>query len=136
MIEDAFVFPSDRVSDRVPFGTGKAVGDILSNGQWVTYADQCYRDLGQLLEVVAKGVAISAVDILNDVPEGCKDWLVGRKFATVWPKLQENSRDEEMLLRRFHEWFDAFQTLKLIHFLSDNFYPRVAIEIRDGEQQA
>jgi len=132
MIEEAFVFPSDRVSDRVPFGTGKAVGDIVTSGQWLTYHDDCYRDLGQLLDVVEQGVAHSATEILNQIPETCKSWLVGRRFASVWPKLQKNSRDNEMLLRRFHEWLDAFQTLKLIHFLSDNVYPRMAMEMNQA----
>ena len=125
MIEDAFVFPSDRVSDRVPFGTGKAVGEIVESGQWLTYDDRCYLDLGRLLDAVEKGVSNSATEILEKVPETCSNWLVGRKFASVWPKLRDNSRDNDMLLQRFHEWLDAFQTLKLIHFLSDNFYPRV-----------
>ena len=129
MIEEALVFPSDRVSDRVPFGTGKAVGDIVENGHWLTYHDHCYRDLGLLLDVVEKGVSNSAADILQNVPESCKSWLVDRKFESVWPKLRNNSRDNEMLLHRFHEWLDAFQTLKLIHFLSDNAYARVAMEI-------
>jgi len=129
MIEEALVFPSDRVSDRVPFGTGKAVGDILDTGRWLTYHDHCYRDLGQLLDAVEKGVSNSAADILKDVPESCASWLVGRKFESVWPKLQNNSRDNEMLIHRFHEWLDAFQTLKLIHFLSDNAYARVEMEI-------
>ena len=133
MIEEAFVFPSDRVSDRVPFGTGKAVGDIVESGRWLTYHDHCYRDLGQLLDVVERGVANSAEDILKNVPEVCKSWLVGRRFESVWPKLQNNSRDNKMLLQRFHEWLDAFQTLKLIHFLSDNVHPRVAMEINRVE---
>ena len=128
MIEEAFVFPSDRVSDRVPFGTGKAVGDIVESGQWMTYHDHCYRELGQLVDAIENGVSDSAAEILECVPESCRDWLVGRKFASVWPKLRKNSRDSEMLIQRFHEWLDAFQTLKLIHFLSDNFYPRVAME--------
>ena len=38
-----------------------------------------------------------------------------------------------MLLQRFHEWLDAFQTLKLIHFLSDNVHPRMAMEINRME---
>ena len=129
MIEESLVFPSDRVSDRVPFGTGKAVGDIVETGRWLTYHDHCYRDLGQLLDVVENGVSNSAADILKKVPESCASWLVGRKFESVWPKLRNNSRDNEMLLHRFHEWLDAFQTLKLIHFLSDNAYPREAMEI-------
>ncbi len=131
MIEDALVFPSDRVSDRVPFGTGKAVGDIVQTGRWMTYHDHCYRDLGLLLEVVGRRVSDSAADILKDVPESCAGWLVGRKFESVWPKLRANSRDNEMLIQKFHEWLDAFQTLKLIHFLSDNSYARVPMEVGD-----
>ena len=129
MIEKALVFPSGRVSDRVPFGTGKAVGDIIESGHWLTYHDHCYRDLGRLLKVVEMGVSDSSADILKVVPESCTDWLVGRKFESVWPKLRNNSRDDEMLLQKFHEWLDAFQTLKLIHFLSDQFYPRVPMKI-------
>ena len=113
MIEDAFVYPSDRVSDRVPFGTGKAVGDIVENGNWRTYDEQCYRDLGQLLDAVENGVSNSAMEILRNVPDSCKDWLITtRKFPSVWPKLRDHSRDDKMLLQRFHEWLDAFQTLK------------------------
>ena len=134
MIEEAFVYPSDRVSDRVPFGTGKAVGDIVESGQWLTYHDHCYRDLGQLLDEVEKGVSNSAGELLASVPASCTEWLVSRKFSSVWPKLRKNSRDNEMLLQRFHEWLDAFQSLKLIHFLSDNFYPRVAMEIDPGNE--
>lgn len=129
MIEKAIVFPSNRVSDRVPFGTGKAVEDIVKSGQWLTYHDHCYRDLGQLLNAVKSNASSSAADILKKVPAVCERWLIGRRFGSVWPKLQKNSRDNEMLLQRFHEWLDAFQTLKLIHFLSDNIYPRVAIDI-------
>ena len=50
MIEKAFVYPSDRHSERVPFGTGKAVGDIIENGNWQTYHPNCYRDLALMLK--------------------------------------------------------------------------------------
>lgn len=136
MIEDAIVFPSDRVSDRVPFGTGKAVGDIVENGRWLTYHDQCYRDLGMLLSAVEKGVSNSAADIMNTVPQSCFGWLESRKFESVWPKLRANSRDNKMLLQRFHEWLDAFQTLKLIHFLSDSVYPRVPMPMKNDSTDA
>ena len=65
MIKDAFVYPSDRVSDRVPFGTGKAVGEIIENGTWLTYHENCYRDLGQLLNVISENIEESADLIFN-----------------------------------------------------------------------
>lgn len=127
MIEDAFVYPSGRTSDRVPFGTGKAVGDIIESGNWLTYHHHCYRDLGQLLVAVEENLSESADVISEKVPPSCQCWLRERDFIGVWPKLQAHARDTEMLLERFHEWFDAFQTLKLIHHLSDNHYPRVEL---------
>ena len=125
MIEDAIVYPSDRVSDRVPFGTGKAVGDIIQSGSWLSYHEHCYRDLGELLIAVKENLDEVADVVLQKSPATCTEWLIQRDFSDVWPKLQSNARDNEMLLQRFHEWLDAFQTLKLIHFLSDNHYPRI-----------
>lgn len=134
MIADAFVYPSDRVSDRVPFGTGRAVGEIVENGHWLTYHTDCYRDLAQLLDVVDKNLTKSGPQVIELAPLTCRGWLEQREFSTVWPKLQANSRDDVMLRQKFHEWLDAFQTLKLIHYLSDEFYPRVrmASEKNDG----
>jgi hypothetical protein len=127
MIEDACVFPSDRISDRVPFGTGKAVGDIVESGRWLTYHEHCYRDLGKLLVAVVENLSESAQVIFDQAPASCQSWLQERGFLNTWPKLQANSRNDEMLVQRFHEWLDAFQTLKLIHHLSDNHYPRVEL---------
>ena len=128
-IDEAFVYPSDRVSDRVPFGTGKAVGSIIKDGNWMTYHQDCYRDLGRLLSVVEENLNGPADVILGDVPDGCREWLQERDFANTWAKLKDNARDDQMLLQRFHEWLDAFQTLKLIHYLSDHHYPRVAMPV-------
>jgi hypothetical protein len=127
MIEDAYVYPSGRVSDRVPFGTGKAVSDIIKNGNWLTYHPDCYRDLGQLLLTVEQSLDEAAEVISEKVPASCQAWLRERDFSGIWPRLQANARDNAMLLQRFHEWLDAFQTLKLIHHLSDNHYPRVRL---------
>lgn len=127
MIEDAFVYPSDRCSDRVPFGTGKAVGEIVESGRWLTYHDHCYRDLRKLLSAVEESLSETAETITKRAPSTCTAWLQEREFSSTWPKLQSNARDDKMLLQRFHEWLDAFQTLKLIHHLSDNHYPRVEL---------
>ena len=72
--------------------------------------------------------------IVEAAPASCKAWLAARGFAEVWPKLVANSRDSQMLLERFHEWLDAFQTLKLIHYLSDNYYPRVVMSPASEKQ--
>jgi hypothetical protein len=127
MIDKAFVFPSNRPSDRVPFGTGKAVSDILGTGQWFTYSKSCYDELKSLLHSVNKNLSNSPEQILAEVSEDVQKYLKDRKFEDTWAKLQQNSRDEKMLLQRFHEWLDAFQTVKLIHHLTESSYPKEEI---------
>ena len=42
-LANVIVHPSPRLSDRVPFGTGRAVGGFVSNGRLTTYPLQAYR---------------------------------------------------------------------------------------------
>ena len=129
MIENAFVYPSNRESDRVPFGTGKAVSDILKSGEWLTYHTDCYKTLKKTLEIIYSKTSLNGLEILNCLPQESKDWFLERKFPTVWEKLKANSKSSEALIQRFNEWLDAFQTLKFIHFLSDKYFPRVKTEL-------
>ena len=129
MIKNAYVYPSNRASDRVPFGTGKAVGDILETGDWFTYNPQCYTELKTLLSSVKENLKNGAEDIFEAVSDQTKEYLESRKFTEAWKKLQNNSRDEKMLQQRFHEWLDAFQTLKLIHHLTDSRFPKEKIQL-------
>ena len=129
MIDKAFVYPSNRESYRVPFGTGKAVSDILKSGEWLTYHPQCYKILKSVLDIIQLNLHKSGDDLINSLPSEGQEWFIERKFNEIWAKLQANSKDENALLQRFHEWLDAFQTLKFIHFLSDKYYPKVKIEL-------
>ena len=127
MLAKAFVYPSNRQSDRVPFGTGKAVTDIVQSGQWLTYNPQCYEKLADFLTLIRNNLNNNADKILQKSPEEICPWLESRKFTDVWAKLQQNSKNETALLNRFNEWLDAFQTLKLIHYLTENNFPKIKI---------
>lgn len=127
MIHDAFVYPSNRQSDRVPFGTGKAVIDILEAGEWHTYNPECYKILKGLLQAVYSNTESNADFILQNAPKESIEWLESRSFSSIWEKLQQNSKSSQAMIQRFNEWMDAFQTLKLIHFLTDNYFPKIKI---------
>jgi hypothetical protein len=129
IIDGAWVYPSNRQSSRVPFGTGKAVNEIVEAGTWQTYAPECYAYLKILLDTIKKSLSRNADCIIEQLPKDISSYLDERKFRDNWPKLQANSKTNEMLLRRFHEWLDAFQTLKLIHHLTESKFPKVAVEL-------
>ena len=129
MIKDAFVYPSNRQSDRVPFGTGKAVTDIVESGEWKTYNSTCYSVLGKFLEAVYSHLISESEVILRKAPSELLPWLEERKFSEVWLKLRQNNKTEVKMKQSFDSWLDAFQTLKLIHFLTENYFPKVNIEL-------
>jgi len=124
--------PSARVSDRVPFGTGATISRHLSGGDdgSMVYHPTSYRVIGDWLSVVEGRLDHPASDLLERaarISAELEAFLIRKKFAESWPRLQHNAPDLKGLGRQFHRWFDAFKTLKLIHYLRDNGLPRQPI---------
>ena len=131
VIEDALVQPSARPSDRVPFGTGPKVREIVDGHELLFYNPEIFKKLKILLDIVNN---LTRAEEFKDVPqvlskncdEDTLEFLKQNNFETVWKKVFRNTRQETSYLKKsFHTWFDAFRTLKYIHFL-ENRYPRVS----------
>lgn len=123
-INSTTVRPSDRVSDRVPFGTGKAVNDILQDDEkYHVYHPNTFEDLKLLFNKVE-----------NFWNEG--GWKIPMTVQTFlgpdWEKkiieLKDQVGSEEQFRKRFFHWFDAFKILKFVHFCRDEFYQNVELE--------
>ena len=56
------------------------------------------------------------------------NFLVGRKFSNDWKKILENSKSIKQLDYQRKNWFDAFETLKLIHHLRDTSFPMMDVK--------
>jgi hypothetical protein len=118
-----------RTSNRVPFGTGPAVGKIIAAGveaeQALFYHPQCFYALRSVLESVPALRTRSA----SELPLLLQD-LLGQKLAQDSYEILVNlgieknlehcirqSQSEGQFTRQFHQWFDGFRTLKFIHGL-------------------
>jgi hypothetical protein len=115
------VHPSARASHRVPFGTGRRVRQALANADQSAdiYNPAAYSSVQQCLELVhAERPEIRE--------ETVQTFLRDQKFDAAWTRICEGATTDRQRERQFHTWFDAFRTLKLIHFLRDNGYPNVA----------
>lgn len=127
------VHPSPRSSHRVPFGTGRSVGDMLSDGEQrlLFYQPVVFSIVGDWLGFVVDHPEADASAML--AAAGGIDPVLGMfmgeiGFAAAWENLQKNNRGADKLLTAFQGWFDAFRTMRLIHELSDRSYPRIAPE--------
>jgi len=123
------VRPSPRASHRVPFGTGRSVSRMLAGGEGeqLFYHPDCFRVLGAWLSLVAgqpdaegRSLRMQAGEISPCLGE----YLDLTRFGEIWGKLRRNNPGQEALLKAFHGWFDGLKTMKLIHHLSAEPFPR------------
>ncbi len=122
-----------RPSNRVPFGTGRALRDLtgrrkaLANfrlyhplvfahiATWLSLLDRVAASGGD-----AKG-AFSALPPSSPFfhTDLLRESLEGLGVARAIGQSRERSSDAATLRRHLHTWFDAFRTLKLAHALRD-----------------
>lgn len=119
------VIPSPRISDRVPFGTGKAIADWIASAQneYPTYAFESFQQIQQF---------VGKIHTLFEgetpfISQPFNDFLVQNDFENRLKEIRQNTTDIESFKKRFFVWFDAFRVLKLVHYLRDNGYPNKLI---------
>ena len=131
-----------RRSDRVPFGTGAAVNKIAGLTDPVSefrFYDPAVFGLLKtwLLSLPAiwhSGSAVLATRVFQDQPfdgqeHELRALLTGLKEIKTEQALEHafrQSRSLDQFIRQMHTWFDAFRTLKLIHFLRDLYLPSIS----------
>jgi hypothetical protein len=117
-VAGTMVSPSPRISERVPFGTGRAVQDKREQRQSYRFIGAAaFTSLGQWLALVAAGLDGSAERLLEQaahIDPVLSEFLVSRNFAEVWRKLQRNHAPDQRRLAAFHQWFDALRTRQLL----------------------
>jgi len=126
-----------RVSDRVPFGTGKALSQLLDRkgalAAFRLYHPATFAHLGAWLRsidaVARSGARLEAA--LDELPRGNPFFKAELLVASLekmgaFAALREaiaRSGDAATLRRHANTWFDAFRTLKLIRALQAGGLP-------------
>ena len=131
-ISSTKVSPSARESWRVPFGTGRTMNDISSNKKNIfLYDADVYIVLKDWLELFKSDLSVNSSLIIKEAkiihPE-LYNFLESRGFSKDWKKILDNSKSVKQLDYQRKNWFDAFETLKLIHHLRDTSFPMMEIK--------
>ena len=127
-IKSTFVHPSKRGSWRVPFGTGRSVDRYLSNtrDEYLLYNPRSFIVLKTWLEVF-NNILISdqsaLIRISKNIHPALSEFLTSQDFENFINKVLLKNNNTAEIEKQKHLWFDAFRTLKLIHYLRDATYP-------------
>ncbi|MCV9386359.1 glycosyltransferase [Reichenbachiella ulvae] len=129
-LNTACIYPSARVSDRVPFGTGKAIGDWMGSSSEVypSYDPRVFEDLKVFMDAV-DGMYQSdqLADIYAQLPESFQHFLPQDEFLDILYEINSQSTNLQTFQKRFYQWFDGFKVLKYVHHARDHFYPNVSV---------
>jgi hypothetical protein len=116
------VYPSSRVSDRVPFGTGPALSQILNNeGHYLVYNPQAFADLKVFFDHFNQFFENYFMD-RNQLASGLRDFLETINFDETIEEAMQNSANFKSFKRRLFMHFDAFQIVKFLNFTHENGY--------------
>ncbi len=129
-ITSATVYPSPRVSDRVPFGTGKAMDEWLKKNEnyLYSYHPQIFKEIAQLLQIVPKFYKKSSLkEVTRNLSEGVRAYLNKEDFESVCKDITRQSNNLPTFIHRWYNWLNGLKVLHLVHFLRDNYYPSIII---------
>ena len=128
-----------RESRRTPFGTGVNLSRIKALeaplDQYLFYHPGIFRllkvwlaELGTVWEDGQPELTNHSTSELDDEQiKSLDDCLTSLKAPHAIARGFQQYRSADTFERFLHEWFDAFKTLKFVHFLRDHTYPSVTL---------
>jgi len=120
------VYPSPRPSNRVPFGTGRAVSEWLQQPRMKTYPFNAFDDLRVFLQSVP---SLMTRPELQAAPESICTFLAEQDFDAALVEIRSHTSTPAAFAKRFFRWFDGFRTMKFVHNARDKFYGEEEVEV-------
>lgn len=124
-INTTTIYPSGRISNRVPFGTGHAVDKYMKQDdpEYYSYHPKTFKDLKVLFGRYHQWFTQDEVDI----PDTIHGFLQVNNFSIELKKIRKHSPNMDAFKKRFFDWMDAFRVLKYVHYARDHYYDNVPI---------
>lgn len=120
------VYPSPRISDRVPFGTGAAIKKLVESRQkqYFTYNNTAFDDLEILFE--NKFSFYKNFDT-KKIPQIIISFLEANNFNADVVKINQNSPNKNIFEKRFFDWFNLFRVIKFLNSTHENYYSKIPV---------
>lgn len=118
-INKPIVFPSPRISERVPFGTGPTVKNIITNKKYEVYNFELFDILqkfyGSFQEISAENGYLQ-----ENIPNEILNFIGLDELRKIIVECNENSQSRQSFIKRLHSKFDAFFIIKFLNSFKEN----------------
>lgn len=127
------VYPSARLSDRVPFGTGPILQKWMKDEEDLsqTYNLKAFSDLKALFDVRDSLFKIDESQfekLLEQLPKSISEFIQHDKFWEELTDLNRNCATQQSFQTRFYHKFNAFKILKYLNFAHEKFYEKADLQ--------
>ena len=145
-IREPIVFPSPRVSNRVPFGTGPSVRNILEQGAYSVYNFKLFgllktfyglftdmwnyypENFTQGHLVTKEDNSAMGEDVTAGIPEEIMNYIGSSTFNEILSECRKYSSSPKTFVKRMYDNYDAFFIVKFLNsFNNSSDYPPVNV---------
>ncbi len=131
-INSTTVYPSPRISDRVPFGTGAAIGKMIGNEEKVllTYNPEAFSDLREFFAQIERICKYDDKDpgkLYGSLPSSIKSFFDLDEWKTKTAEIRNNTSGLPSFRKRFFEWFNMFRIVKYLNFVHLEIFRKVPV---------
>jgi glycosyltransferase involved in cell wall biosynthesis len=123
------VYPSPRISFRVPFGTG-ATMEKLSAGEspvLKTYNPEAFLELRELFRLMthfSESNDNTARSLYPILPEGVKKFIAENEWVSRIDEISENTSGPASFRKRFFGWFNMFRIVKYLNYVHMDYFDK------------
>ena len=125
------VYPSPRISDRVPFGTGAAVSDIICDTEeYKIFNPKSFELLKSFFSSVAqfyKAESVFIQEYLENIETSLAEFLKSEKMVEAVANCNANSSNINVFTRRFYAWFNGLLVLQCLNKLHESAFQYVPV---------
>ncbi|MEN3044194.1 MAG: glycosyltransferase [Candidatus Hydrothermales bacterium] len=123
-IVNTCVYPKARVSERVPFGTGKALKDYIDGKEKFYYSTsfEPFKELKNLKYFIIGEKS------LNDLHPLLKEFLLKEKVEREIRKIMSRTKSKKTYIKNFYLWFNLLKVFKFVRFFVQKEEKKIQLE--------
>ena len=127
-IKEILVYPSPRISDRVPFGTGPSVRNIIQDNRYMVYNFDLFFILKRFFDCFDLFSQSENIN-LKIVPSEIVEFTGERRLLEMINECKQNTKQDKNLIKRLFSKFDAFFIIRFLNsFGDDSNFPPMEVE--------
>ncbi|NMM47947.1 glycosyltransferase [Marinigracilibium pacificum] len=130
-VHDTRIYPSPRISERVPFGTGRAMKDFTNGKEIETYSPEIFFLLKPIFEILNSGQEFSQfhkrhlLEILNPT---LGIYMEEKGIFSNLQRASEEANEPGTRFKKYYEAYNGLEVLKTVHYLTSELHEKVPIE--------